>query len=107
MLATVDGVGSQEMKRDTIKSLAKEISERWPKLVVKVERGYRNTDRKIGRLRWPGKGRYGSRIIVPFQKHLKAMLNDLRDAARCATPVQRIAFRAMGVAADVRKKRGL
>lgn len=52
------------MKRTTIKQLAREIADRWPHLQVKVERGYCNTDRKIGRLRWPGKGRWGSRIIV-------------------------------------------
>jgi len=52
------------MPRDTIHSLAKEIQARWPTLVVKVERGHYSTDRKIGRLRWPGKGRTGTRIRV-------------------------------------------
>lgn len=54
------------MKRDTIKSLAAEIRALWPELDVRVERGYCDTDRKIPgtRLRRPGKGRWGSRIIV-------------------------------------------
>jgi hypothetical protein len=54
--------------RQTIKSLAAEIQQRWPKLQVKVERGYCNTDRKIGRLRWPGKGRWASRLVVTDAK---------------------------------------
>jgi hypothetical protein len=32
--------------------------------VARIEGGYCNTDRKIGRLRWPGKGREGNRLIV-------------------------------------------
>jgi hypothetical protein len=52
--------------RDTIRSLAAEIKKRWPELDVKVEQGHANTDRKIPgtRLRRPGKGRKGARIIV-------------------------------------------
>ncbi len=50
--------------RQTIKTLAAEIMERWPALKVRVERGHCNTDRMIGRLRWPGKGRYASHITV-------------------------------------------
>lgn len=52
------------MPRDTIKSLAAEIKRRWPNLDVRVERGHCNTDRKAGRLCIPGKGRWGTRIIV-------------------------------------------
>lgn len=54
----------KQTKRDTIKSLAKEIHERWPMLTVIVKQGYCNTDRKVGRLRIPGKGRKGSHIQV-------------------------------------------
>jgi len=32
--------------------------------LAKIEAGYCNTDRKIGRLRIPGKGRHGNRLIV-------------------------------------------
>lgn len=53
--------------KDTIKSLAKEIKQRWPHLDVRVERGYCNTDRPMGRLRRPGKGRHGSRIVVRLE----------------------------------------
>ncbi len=54
------------MKRDTIRSLAEEIKKRWPQLDVQVERSEVSTDRKIRgtRLRHPGKGRKGMRIIV-------------------------------------------
>jgi hypothetical protein len=52
--------------RRTIRQLAEEIRREWPNLDVKVERGHCNTDRKIPgtRLRHPGRGRWGSRIIV-------------------------------------------
>lgn len=55
------------MPRDTIKSLAKEIQQRWPHLNVSVERGFCNTDRKPKGCRYithVGRGRYGSQIIV-------------------------------------------
>lgn len=50
--------------RVTIKTLADEIRLRWPHLRVVVERGFCNTDRKAGRLRVAGKGRWGSHIRV-------------------------------------------
>lgn len=31
---------------------------------ARIENGYCNTDRKVGSLRWPGRGRTGSRLIV-------------------------------------------
>ena len=31
---------------------------------AEIVRGYCNTDRQIGRLRWPGKGREGNRLVV-------------------------------------------
>ncbi len=52
------------MPRQTIRTLADEIRRRWPALLVTVEKSHANTDRQIGRLRWPGKGRDGTRIIV-------------------------------------------
>lgn len=62
------------MKRQTIKTLAAEIQQRWPKLRVRVERGFYNTDRSYGRIRWPGKGRWGSQIIVTDSRG-KVLLN--------------------------------
>ena len=46
-----------------LKTLAKEIN-KLPGYTAEIVRGYCNTDRKIGRLRSPGKGRYGNRLIV-------------------------------------------
>lgn len=62
------------MKRDTIKSLAKEIKVRFPWLRVEVDRGYASTDRDIPgtRLRHPGKGRWGSRIKI-YDPRVKAL----------------------------------
>jgi hypothetical protein len=52
------------VKRLTIRQLAATIRARWPYLDVEVTQGHASTDRKIGRLRLPGKGRTGSRLIV-------------------------------------------
>lgn len=52
------------MSRITAKRLAKLIEKRWPHLFVKVESWKSSTDRSIGRLRWPGKGRTGSRLSI-------------------------------------------
>lgn len=47
-----------------LKTIARWINENVPELTAVVEKGYANTDRKIGRLRWPGKGRTGNRLVV-------------------------------------------
>lgn len=51
-----------------LKTIAADINDNCPGLTARVERGYCNTDRKIGRLRWPGKGRRGNRLIVTDDK---------------------------------------
>lgn len=63
----------------SLKQLAEFINEWLPKLEAKIVEGYCDTDRKIGRLRWPGKGRTGNKIVVekrrgkrgryPFYEH--------------------------------------
>ncbi len=45
-------------------AIAAWINENLPALEARIERSYCNTDRKVGRLRWPGKGRHGNKIIV-------------------------------------------
>ena len=56
-----------------LKELAKQIEQDFPDLVAIVYPanhplgGYCNTDRKIGRLRHPGKGRRGSRLVVSWR----------------------------------------
>lgn len=47
-----------------LKVIAEWINANVPALRARIERGYCNTDRKVGRLIWPGKGRTGNRIIV-------------------------------------------
>jgi hypothetical protein len=51
-------------KRRSLKTVAKDIEAKLPGWKTKVERSFVNTDRKIGRLRSPGKGRYGLRLRV-------------------------------------------
>lgn len=45
-------------------TIAKWINANVEGLTATIEQGYCNTDRKIGRLRVPGKGRRGNRLIV-------------------------------------------
>jgi hypothetical protein len=47
-----------------LKAIAKHINESWPEYEAKIVEGYCDTDRKIGRLRVPGKGRRGNRLLV-------------------------------------------
>ena len=49
-----------------LKTIAKMINENMPGYAAEIVKGYCNTDRKMAgtRLRWPGKGRTGNRIIV-------------------------------------------
>ena len=54
-------------------AIAAWINENLPDLLASTEEGYCNTDRQIGRLRHPGKGRRGTRLIVRVRtknKHL-------------------------------------
>lgn len=47
-----------------LKVIADWINANRPELRATIEEGYCNTDRQIGRLRSPGKGRHGNRIKV-------------------------------------------
>lgn len=58
-----------------LKQLAAEIEKKFPELRARIERGFCNTDRKIGRLRWPGKGRHGNRLIVVDRKSGKVVFD--------------------------------
>ncbi len=62
------------MRARRLKQIADEINEKFPLLVAKIEEGHCNTDRKIKgtRLRRPGKGRTGNRIIVRW-RHLPTL----------------------------------
>jgi len=51
-----------------LKTICKYINEHVAGLTARTEKGYCDTDRKIGRLRWPGKGRWGTRLIVMDDK---------------------------------------
>lgn len=45
-------------------TIAKLINQKVPGFRAEIVEGYCDTDRKIGRLRHPGKGRYGNRLVV-------------------------------------------
>lgn len=45
-------------------TIAKEINAEVEGFTAEIVRGYCNTDRKIGRLRWAGKGREGNKLVV-------------------------------------------
>ena len=78
------------MPRDTIKSLAKEIQARWPDLVVRTWRSHTDTDRKIRgtRLRRPGKGRYGTRILVQTEDGWTLLDHDNSETYRTTAEVR-------------------
>lgn len=48
----------------TLHKLAEMIRTEWPDLQVKVEKDWTSTDRQVGRLIHPGKGRRGLRLLV-------------------------------------------
>lgn len=50
--------------RRRLTTIAQWINDNMPGYRAKTEQGYADTDRKIGRLRVPGKGRYGTRLKV-------------------------------------------
>lgn len=52
------------MKARRLKAIAAWINENVSELHAEVRSSYCNTDRKVGRLRWPGKGRNGNEILV-------------------------------------------
>lgn len=58
-----------------LKTLATAINRNLPHLKAEIVEGYCNTDRKVGRLRWPGKGRYGNRLIVKHRKTDEVVLD--------------------------------
>lgn len=50
--------------RIRLATIAKLINQKVPGFRAEIVEGYCDTDRKIGRLRHPGKGRYGNRLVV-------------------------------------------
>ncbi len=57
------------MKARRLKTLAEEINRLFPVFIATIEAGFCNTDRKITgtRLRRPGKGRRGNRLVVRWR----------------------------------------
>ena len=51
-------------------------------LTAEVERSYTNTDRKVGRLRAPGKGRHGNRLLVRDAKGREIFSHDSSQTYR-------------------------
>lgn len=50
-----------------LKTIAEWMNTNMPGYTAEIREGFCNTDRKCGRLRIPGKGRYGNRLIVRKQ----------------------------------------
>ncbi len=57
-------IASMLEKARRLKTIAKWINENSKKYKAEIVEGYCNTDRKIGRLRSPGQGRYGNKIVI-------------------------------------------
>jgi hypothetical protein len=58
-----------------LRTIARDINENHPGLRADIVEGYLNTDTPVGRLRIPGKGRYGNRIIVRRESDGAVVLN--------------------------------
>jgi hypothetical protein len=58
-----------------LSTIAKHINENWTEYEAKIIEGYCDTDRKIGRLRLPGKGRTGNRLVVRRKADKKCVLD--------------------------------
>lgn len=70
------GSGARLVKRARrLATIAKWINENVAELEAQIVSGYCNTDRKIGRLRHPGKGRTGNRLIVKLRKTGETVLD--------------------------------
>jgi len=78
-----------------LKQIAEDINARFPRLVATIEKGYCNTDRKIGRLRSPGKGRTGNRLVVRWRylwaidPKSKVFDHNAAETYRCNEEVER------------------
>ncbi len=71
-----------------LKTIAREINESCPGITAEIIKGYCDTDRKIGRLRWPGKGRYGNRIIVRDATGRVLLDHNAAETYRCNAEVE-------------------
>jgi hypothetical protein len=80
-----------------LKQLAEEINRVYPDLIATIERGFCNTDRHIKgtRLRHPGKGRRGNKLVVRW-RHLFAIdprslvfTHNAAETYRCNDEVER------------------
>jgi len=75
-----------------LKTIANWINTHVPDLRAHIERGYCNTDRKIrhGRIRIPGKGRIGNRIVVTRkQDNVIVLDHNAAETYRCNADVER------------------
>lgn len=78
------------MVRRRLKTIAKDINENYPGLAAKIVRGYCDTDRKIPgtRLRWPGKGRAGNRLVVTDESGNVVLDHNAAETYRCNEEVE-------------------
>lgn len=72
-----------------LKTIAKYINENWPDYEARIVDGYCDTDRKIGRLRIPGKGRTGNRLQVRRKADKVVVLDhNAAETYRCNDEVE-------------------
>lgn len=69
-------------------TIARYINEHVPGLAATIERGFCNTDRKIGRLRIPGKGRNGNKLIVRDQSGTIVLNHNAAETYRYNSEVE-------------------
>jgi hypothetical protein len=76
----------------SLKTIAREINDRVPGLTAEVVKSWSSTDRKIpgSRIRIPGKGRHGNRLIVRVERTRRVLLDhDASETYRSNDEVER------------------
>ena len=70
-------------------TIARWINENLDGYTARIERGFYNTDRKYGRVRFPGKGRHGNQLIVTDPNGDEILNHNSADPFRDNADVER------------------
>jgi len=79
---------TEKPKARRLRTIAEEMRRLWPEWIVTVEPYTENTDRKIGRLRWPGKGRRGTLLTVRDEHYALLLRHCSAETYRCNAEVE-------------------
>lgn len=72
----------RKARRPSLKRIAAYINANMQGYTAKIVEGYRDTDRPCGRLRIPGKGRYGNHLVVTNKAGVKVVDHNAAETYR-------------------------